>query len=343
MAFPTGIEMSVRKVREKHFETSDNPIRSQHYQRRGKERLPIHTFCLLTEDRGFGKFLFDSHLLTEPRPIGAPSANQKDSNVMSSLFARLRKSLAVLAVLALSGSVFAADLLDQIKERGEITIGTEGTYAPFTYHDDKGALTGYDVEVGREIARRLGVKARFIETTWDGMIAGLDAKRYDIVINQVGPNPERRVKYDFSVPYTYDHGVMIVRKNNDDLKTFEEARGRVAAQGLNSNWTAFSRDELGARLTPVESSSQAFLLVESGRADFTMNSAIAFADFLKAKPNAALKAVARTKEAMVADVLVRKNNPELLKAIDEAILSMQKDGTLSRLSKEHLNTDVSQE
>ncbi len=119
MAFPTDTQRGVPGVWKKHFETSDNPIRSQHYQRRGKERLPIHTFCLLTEGRGFGKFLFDSHLLTEPRPAGAPSANQKDSNVMSSLFARLRKSLAVLAVLALSGSAFAADLLDQIKERGE--------------------------------------------------------------------------------------------------------------------------------------------------------------------------------------------------------------------------------
>src|SRR5690606_25818693 len=87
---------------------------------------------------------------------------------------------------------------DKIKEAGVFRIGTEGTYAPFTYHDTDNKLVGFDVEIGREIAKRLGVEAKFEEGKWDGLIAGLDANRYDAVINQVGITEERKKKYDFS-------------------------------------------------------------------------------------------------------------------------------------------------
>ncbi|MFT7758891.1 UNVERIFIED_CONTAM: transporter substrate-binding domain-containing protein, partial [Salmonella enterica subsp. enterica serovar Enteritidis] len=91
--------------------------------------------------------------------------------------------------------------LEQIKTAGVLKIGTEGTYAPFTYHDTAGKLVGFDVEIGEAIAKNLGVKAEFLEGKWDGLIAGLDAKRYDTVINQVGITEARKAKYDFSEPY----------------------------------------------------------------------------------------------------------------------------------------------
>src|SRR5690348_8636939 len=113
------------------------------------------------------------------------------------------KSLASIALvqLALIAPVMAQSALDQIKTAGVIRIGTEGTYAPFTFHDTTGALVGFDVEIGREIAKRLGVEAEFVEGPWDGLIAGIDANRYDVVINQVGINDDRKTKYDFSEPY----------------------------------------------------------------------------------------------------------------------------------------------
>ena len=97
------------------------------------------------------------------------------------------KPLLVAGALALAPlSAHAGENLAQIKSAGVFKIGTEGTYAPFTYHDASGALVGFDVEIGREIAKRIGVEAQFLEGKWDGLIAGLDANRYDAVINQVG-------------------------------------------------------------------------------------------------------------------------------------------------------------
>ncbi len=91
------------------------------------------------------------------------------------------------------------DLLSKIKTEGKIRIGTEGTYAPYTFHDKSGKLTGFDVEIAEEVSKKLGVKPEFVETKWDGMLAGLDAKRFDMIVNQVGINPDRQKKYDFSI------------------------------------------------------------------------------------------------------------------------------------------------
>ena len=107
--------------------------------------------------------------------------------------------IAGLVQVAALSAAHAQSGLDQIKSAGVFKIGTEGTYAPFTFHDASGQLTGFDVDIGRDIAQRLGVKAEFVEGKWDGLIAGLDAKRYDAVINQVGITDARRAKYDLSL------------------------------------------------------------------------------------------------------------------------------------------------
>ena len=99
--------------------------------------------------------------------------------ILTTLLAAAALQLTLLAPAA------AQSNLDAIKAAGVLKIGTEGTYAPFTYHDASGKLVGFDVEIGEAIAEKLGVKAEFLEGKWDGLIAGLDAKRYDVVINQV--------------------------------------------------------------------------------------------------------------------------------------------------------------
>ena len=93
------------------------------------------------------------------------------------------------------------DLLAQIKEKGTITVAMEGTWAPWTYHDADDNLVGYDVEVAQNIAEKLGVEVNFVEGEWDGLLAGLDDGRYDIMVNGVGVTEERAETYNFSTPY----------------------------------------------------------------------------------------------------------------------------------------------
>ena len=116
--------------------------------------------------------------------------------------------LAAAMLTACGGSVASSasaaeqtgDLLDQIRARGEIIIATEGTWSPWTFHDEKDQLVGFDIEVAQQVADKLGVKATFVEGEWDGLFAGIDAGRYDIMANGVEVTDERAEKYDFSDP-----------------------------------------------------------------------------------------------------------------------------------------------
>ena len=78
-----------------------------------------------------------------------------------------------------ASSEASGDQLERIQQAGEIVIATEGTWSPWTFHDENDELVGYDVEVGKLIAEKLGVEPVFVEGEWDGLFAGLDAERYD--------------------------------------------------------------------------------------------------------------------------------------------------------------------
>ena len=99
---------------------------------------------------------------------------------------------------------------------GTLTVATEGTYRPFSFHDDgSGDLIGYDVEVAEAVADKLGLEVEFQETQWDAIFAGLDAGRFDVIANQVSINPEREEQYLFSEPYTVSPGVIVVKEGDD--------------------------------------------------------------------------------------------------------------------------------
>ena len=128
-------------------------------------------------------------------------------------------------------------LIERINNKGTITVGTEGTYAPFSYHDKDGKLTGYDVEVTRAVADKLGIKVEFKETQWDSMMAGLKAGRFDVVANQVGlTSPERQATFDKSEPYSWSGAVLVVRKDDNKIKSPADIKGVKTAQSLTSNF-----------------------------------------------------------------------------------------------------------
>ncbi len=246
---------------------------------------------------------------------------------------------AVLQVLTLSPSQ-AGENLDAIKSAGVLKVGTEGTYAPFTFHDGEGKLVGFDVEIGEAVAEKLGVKAEFIEGKWDGLIAGLDVKRYDVVINQVGITDARKQKYDFSDPYIASKAVLIVRASNDDINGFEDLAGKKAAQSLTSNFGKLA-EEAGAELVGTDGFDQSIQLVLTRRADATINDSLSYLDFKKQKPDAPVKVVAEKANADYSGILVRKGDPELVAALNSALADIKADGTYQAISDKYFGQDVS--
>ena len=246
----------------------------------------------------------------------------------------------IAAVQTVTAAPSRADDLDTIKSAGVIKIGTEGTYAPFTYHDASNKLVGFDVEIGEAIAKKLGVKPEFLEGKWDGLIAGLDAKRYDAVINQVGITDARKAKYDFSDPYIASKAVLIVRDDNADIKGFADLKGKKAAQSLTSNFGKLA-EKNGASLVGTDGFDQSIQLVLNGRADATLNDSLSFLDFKKQKPDAKVKIVATEDNADYSGVIVRKGNPKLVEAINKALTDIKADGTYKAISQKYFGADVS--
>ncbi|WP_242875949.1 amino acid ABC transporter substrate-binding protein [Cellulosilyticum sp. I15G10I2] len=232
------------------------------------------------------------------------------------------------------------DFLETIKENGVLKVGTEGTYPPFTYHDDADNLVGYDVEIAQAIGEALGVEVEFVETKWDAMIAGLDAKRYDIVVNQVSITEERQQKYDFSIPYTISKAVLIVRAEEEAINSFETLAGKKSAQSLTSNF-AKTAEKYGAELVGTDGFNQSIELVISKRADATINDDVTFYDYLKQKPDAQIKIVASEEDASKSAVLIRKGNDTFVKAVNEALEKLQADGTIKAISEKYFGADIS--
>jgi L-cystine transport system substrate-binding protein len=231
------------------------------------------------------------------------------------------------------------DLLAKVKDEGKLLIGTEGTYAPFTFHDESGNLTGFDVEISREVAKRLGVEPEFKETQWDAIFAGLDAKRFDMIANQVGIRPDRQEKYSFSDPYITSAAVLVTHKDNDKVKAFEDIKGLNAAQSLTSNYGEMAK-KYGANLVSVEGFTQSVELLASKRVDVTINDRISFLDYTKQRPDAPIKIAATSEDASVSGLMFRKDSDTLVDEVNKALTEMIEDGTYKKISEKWFGEDV---
>ncbi|HJV17435.1 MAG TPA: amino acid ABC transporter substrate-binding protein [Bacillales bacterium] len=231
------------------------------------------------------------------------------------------------------------DLLEKVKDDGKILIGTEGTYPPFTFHDSNGKLTGFDVEIANEVAKRLGVKAEYKETQWDAMFAGLDAKRFDMIANEVGIRPDRQEKYDFSSPYISSSAVLIAHKDNNNVKSFADMKGLNAAQSMTSNYADIARNN-GAKIVGVEGFDQAIQLLTTKRVDVTVNDKLTYLDFKKQKPDAPIKVVDTSIDASQSGFMFRKDNNTLVAAVNKALTGMINDGTYKKISEKWFGEDV---
>ena len=231
------------------------------------------------------------------------------------------------------------DLLQKIKDDGKITIGTEGTYPPFTFHDTNGNLTGLDVDLANEVAKRLGVKAEYKETQWDAMFAGLDAKRFDMIANEVGIRPDRQKKYDFSDPYITSSGVLIVNTANTKVKKFEDIKGLNAAQSLTSNYGDIAK-KYGANLVGVEGFQQAVELLAQKRVDVTINDKLTYLDYKKQKPDAPIKVAATANDASSSGFMFRKNSDKLVDEVNKVLKEIVDDGTYKKISEKWFGEDV---
>ena len=243
-----------------------------------------------------------------------------------------------------AASTGAADQLAAIQANGKLVVALEGAWQPWSYHDESDTLVGYDVEVSRAIAEKLGVEPEYVESDWDSLFAGLDAGRFDIVCNGVEVTDERAKTYDFTTPYGYIHTALAVRKDNEDIKSFEDLKGNTTANSLASTYMELA-ESYGATVQGIDTLEETIQLLTAGRIDATLNADVSFYDYLNVHPDADFKLVAQTEDASHVAIPVRKgdDSASLLEAINTAIEELRADGTLKALGEKYFGQDISSE
>ena len=243
-----------------------------------------------------------------------------------------------------AASTGAADQLAAIQANGKLVVALEGAWQPWSYHDESDTLVGYDVEVSRAIAEKLGVEPEYVESDWDSLFAGLDAGRFDIVCNGVEVTDERAKTYNFTTPYGYIHTALAVRKDNEDIKSFEDLKGKTTANSLASTYMELA-ESYGATVQGIDTLEETIQLLTAGRIDATLNADVSFYDYLNVHPDADFKLVAQTEDASHVAIPLRKGNSSatLLEAINTAIEELRADGTLKALGEKYFGQDISSE
>ena len=244
---------------------------------------------------------------------------------------------------ASSAAGSAADQLAAVQASGKLIVALEGAWQPWSYHDESDTLVGYDVEVSRAIAEKLGVEPEYVESDWDSLFAGLDAGRFDMVCNGVEVTDERALTYDFTTPYGYIHTALAVRKDNDEIKTFEDLKGKTTANSLASTYMELA-ESYGATVQGIDTLEETIQLLTAGRIDATLNADVSFYDYLNVHPDANFKLVAQTEEAShVAIPVLKSDDTSFLDALNSAIEALRADGTLKELSEKYFGEDISSE
>ena len=223
---------------------------------------------------------------------------------------------------------------------GTLKVATEGTFSPFSYYNDKNELVGYDVDVARAVAEKLGLKIEFLTAPWDAMLAAFDAGKADAVFNQVSITDERKKKYEYSVPYTVVYGAIIVHKDNNDIKSFEDLKGKKNADSATSNWAQVAK-KYGAQNITVDSFAKSMELLIARRVDTVVRDNTVFYDFLKQRPDAPIKIAAKLKDVDYSAAIVQKGNKELADQISKALNELKAEGKLKEISLKYFGKDVS--
>ena len=224
----------------------------------------------------------------------------------------------------------ADGLLKQVLDKGTLVAGMEGNWAPWSYHDlDTNEVIGYDADTARAIGEKLGVEVQIVEAPWESLFAGLDDGRYDIVINGVEVTDERSEKYDFSEPYAYIHTALVVRKDNEEIKSFDDLKGKKTVNSIGSTYMELA-ESYGA---------------SAAGADATLNADVSIYDYLNQQPDANIKIVATTEDASHVAIPIRKGDEtaSFEKAVNAVIEELKADGTLAELSEKYFGSDVTKE
>ncbi len=236
---------------------------------------------------------------------------------------------------------------EAIQESGVLKAATDGTYYPNSYHDEAtNELTGFEVEILREIANRLGLEIEFTEMGVDGMLTSLNSEQIDISALGIDRDGENANKYNYTSPYKYSFGAMVVRESDDSgIETLEDLEGKKAAGAATTSYMKVAR-HFGAEEVIYDNATNDQYLwdVANGRTDVVLNDYYGQVMATDALPEIPVKVHDIFYNPSETNFAIKLGNDELTDKVNEELEAMREDGTLTEISQEFYNgEDVSEQ
>nr|WP_246058549.1 transporter substrate-binding domain-containing protein [Paenibacillus illinoisensis] len=245
-----------------------------------------------------------------------------------------------------SNGAQASNELEQIKSAGTMKVGMMGTYAPYNFLNDKKEMDGFDADIAREVAKRLGVEVEFVSQEFSGLIPSLQSKKIDAIVSQMTITDERKQALDFSGGYITNQVKIIVKSDNNDITKLEDFKGKTIGVGLGTNDETYLRNEVLPKVGDFTIKTYDDVIsslkdLNAGRIDATINNLYALKPIVDAN-GFDIKAVGEAIKSDQAGIAVRKNNPELVAALNDALQGMKDDGTYNTIFKKWFGEEPAQ-
>lgn len=243
------------------------------------------------------------------------------------------------AVIFMTSNPCAADGIDRISKAGEISFAMSGQYPPFNFVSENNKLTGFDVDLCNEIARRIGVKPRPLTTAWDGIVAGLLAGKYDLICGSMAITEARLKAIDFSDPY-YRSGAQLFVRKGAKITSTDQLQGKKIGVTIGTTFEAWVRANLPGVEVRVYKGVPAMILdVANGRLDGFITDRIVGAMAI-AEKGAPIQLAGPLLYEERMGIALAQGNPKLRTAINAALSAMKKDGSYHDISMKWLKIDA---
>lgn len=228
-----------------------------------------------------------------------------------------------------------ASLLQEIKDRGVLKVGLMGTYQPYNFLNENQEMDGFDADIAKEIAKGLDVDVEFVAQEFSGMIAGLQAEKFDVVISQMTITDERKKQMDFSDPYITNNVKVIVHEDNDTITAVEDFKGKDIGVGLGTNDETYLRTELMPKVGDFNIMTYDDVItslkdLDAGRIDATINNMYAIKPVVE-KNGFKIKAVGEPIKSDRAGIATRQGNEELIEEVNSILAEIKEDGTYNEI------------
>ncbi|MBC9958072.1 transporter substrate-binding domain-containing protein [Yimella sp. cx-51] len=228
----------------------------------------------------------------------------------------------------------------KLVSEGKLTFAMSGQYRPFNFYESAGKLAGFDVEIGNALAKWLDLTPNPVTGPFDSLVAGLAAKRYDLIIGSMSATEARKKAVDFTDNY-YESGAQLFVKKGSPIKSAADLKNATVGVTLGTTFEELAKKQSGVKdVKTYNSDNQALVELGNGRVDAVITTKLVGLYQIK-QTKLAVEAVGPVLAPDPAAIASRKDNSDLTKKVNEFLKKIKSDGEYAKISQKWFGEDIS--